>query len=256
MIGHKNPTFKQYLKLTKRQPRHVLQKAQEIYIKVQILRKAKGLSENPVNPIPVRDVQPRDVKGAVDLILKDLSALGPVYGVRAVGEAPLPTGKIPTDVYGNLVKISGSLNGLGIPPTLPSDVYRLAETVVSDLKLITNHKGLNSTPSFPTDARNKKPRDVYRAVHGVLRKLKTLTAHPLYQIPGGVVLLTKESARITPPYVMDALNNALAEIGAVKEKVGVRDATRFVPLEIGKTPSDVYNSVKNAEALVDVLISG
>ena len=131
------------IKLAPRKPRHVLQKAQEAYIKVQKLRVLNSLSENPVKPIPVRAVVPADVKESVQRISDDLEALHKIYGINNIPEAPLPQGKKPTDVYKHLVRVSTSLDHLGLPAVVPNDVYRVAETLVLDLQKIVQHKGLN-----------------------------------------------------------------------------------------------------------------
>lgn len=244
------------MNLAERKPRHVLQKAQEVFTKVQTLRGLKGLTVNPVESIPVQDATPADVKAAVDNVLKNLKDLDSVYGIDPVAEAALPTDKTPTDAYMNLARISVAIDGLGIPATVPNDVHRIAETIVGDLLLIVKKKGLNENPTFESGASGKVPADVYAEAHALLAKIKTLTDKADYTVPGGVTLLNKETVTITPAYVMDALGNVLAEVGAIKNKVGVTEPTKIADLQSGKTPSDAFDSIKHAEALVDVLLAG
>ena len=89
----------------------------------------------------------------------------------------------------------------------------------------------------------------------MLAKLKSLTTHDAYAIKGGVVLLSKPDGSITPAHVMDALNNVLAEVGAIKEKIGVSEPTKYAALKSGQTPSNVYDSIEYAISLVNILIN-
>ena len=120
--------------LTRRRPRHVLQKAREVLLKVQLLRKINGLPESDLPPMPLREVRPADVKKMVDLIKQDIVALRPVFGVtKSPISVPRPSGKRPTDVYPDLARASARLDGLGIPRIVPNDVYRVALTIIGDL---------------------------------------------------------------------------------------------------------------------------
>lgn len=238
--------------LSPRKPRHVLQKAQEAYIKVQKLRRLNGLSENPVKSIPVRAVVPADVRESVQRIADDLVELREIYGVEAPAQVELPQGKKPTDVYRHLVRVSTSLDHLGLPAVVPNDVYRVAQTIVLDLEKIMQHQG--NTDSIPLiKVSGKKPPQVYDETYVLLQKLADLTKKDGYQIPGGVVLPPKPTGKIKPLHVMNGLGDAMAEIGAIKYKIGMNTPTKFAPPPGGKTPSDVFAVVKRAQAMVDAL---
>lgn len=245
---------KSRLKLTPRRPRHVFQKAREVYLKVQRLKEAKGESAVSLKPFPVRAVKPHDVKELVDNSLSDLQKLRGKFGSKKPEAVAMPKGKTPTDVYMNLSHAGAYIDSLGIPKTVPNDVYQLAQTIIGDLKTIRAKKGITSEINEPPAASGKKPSDVYLESLALLEKLKKLTDNPDYAIPGGVVLLKKVSGRITPGIVLDALNNSLAEVGAIKQVSGVSDPTVIAPKQSGKTPSDVYMAVKKAQAIVDTLI--
>ncbi len=242
------------LKLTPRRPRHVFQKAREVYLKVQKLKEAKGDRASPLEPFPVRSVKPQDVKQLVDKSLADLKSLRRKFGTQAPQEFAFTSGKTPTDVYMNLANAGDSIDALGIAKTVPNDVYQLVYTIIGDLKTIRDKKGITSEINQPPAATGKKPKDVYLESLSLLEKLKKLTEKKDYTIPGGVVLLNQISGRITPGIVLDALNNSLAEIGAIKQVTGVTAPTVIAPKSSGKTPSDVFMAVKKAHAIVDTLL--
>lgn len=241
--------------LTPRRPRHVMQKAREVLLKVQLLRRINGLDENELPPLPLREVRPADVKVVIDLIRRDLAALRSIFGVTEVPfTVPILTGKTPTDVYGDLVRAGEMLDGLGIPKIVPNDVYRVALTIIGDLEKVRAARGLTEPVPLQRGSRDKRPSDVYAKAAELLRTLRTLTSeNPGFQIPGGIVLLNQRSGRIEPAHVMDLLNNILAEISAIKVKVGARSLTEFAPPQAGKTPSHVYDPVATALLLAETL---
>ena len=93
----------------------------------------------------------------------------------------------------------------------------------------------------------------FEEAYKLLGKVKTLTEKDGYGIPGGVVMPNKVVGCITPAEVIDILNNILAKVGAIKVAVGVTAVTEFGEAQSGKMPSDVYDALVKAEALVDSL---
>ncbi len=241
--------------LTPRRPRHVMQKAREVLLKVQLLRRINGLAQNDLPPMPLHEVRPADVKAVVDLIRRDLAALRSIFGVtKAPFSAPNPTGKTPTDVYSDLVRAGEQLDGLGIPRIVPNDVYRVALTIVDDLEKVRIARGVTEAVPTLLGSKDKQPSDVYAKAFEILRALGALTSeNPDIEIPGGIVLLNRRSGRIEPAHVMDLLNNILAEISAIKVTVGARSLTEFAPPQAGRTPSHVYDPVSTALVLVETL---
>lgn len=239
--------------LTERRPRHVLQKAREVYGDVQKLRKIKGLGENSLPAFPVREVTPADVSVLADKILVEVREVREKTGAAAPVPAALPSGKTPTDVYGNLVQAKASIGELGVPVIMPNDVYQVALTIISDTEKVRAAKGVTTAVAEPPGSKGKEPKDVYEVAYKLLGKVKALTDKNGYGIPGGVVMPNKVSGRITPTEVIDVLNNILAEVGAVKVAVGSSAATEFPGPQSDKTPSDVYDAMVKAGALVDTL---
>lgn len=249
------PTEPAATELASRRPRHVLQKARKVLLQVQLLRKINGLTENALPIEPTREIRPADVKEMVDRIAEDVGDLRPIFGVNRMAEpASEPTGRSPTDVYGRLIQTSALVTALGTPEIVPNDVYRVALTILSDLELIRAHRGITDTVELRTGSVEKKPEDVYRTAWQLLAELETLTLrNPEFAIPGGVVLPNPQSVRVVPEDVMDLLNSVLAEISAIKVKLGLQAPTEFAPAQAGKTPSFVYDAVNTALLAVRTL---
>ncbi len=235
-----------------RKPRHVLQKAREVLLKVQLFRKLNGLSKKSVPAIPTREIRPSDVKKMMDRILVDLREAGKKLNVTSKATpAALSSGKTPTDVYNNIALAGAMVDGLGVPSIVPNDVYRLTETLVSDIRLVVKKIGGNGLLESLKGSRRKKPKHVYQEVYGLLSDLKAMCAkESKYCVPGGVVLPKKRSGRIKPGHVLDIVNNALAEVGSLKTKLGVNVTSKLSPVASGKTPTDVYDSARTGRALI------
>jgi len=238
-------------KMTQRRPRHVFQKAREVLLNVQNLRKLNGLSFNPVPPFPTTEITPGNVRKIMDQILADLKGLRPVLGVKKTATAaPLPSGKNPTDVYINIDNAGQSISSLGIPAIVPNDVYRMVATLVNEMRLVVKAAGGDATIAMKDGSKRKKPKHVYSEVYGLLEDLKAACAKKSsYCLPGKLVLPTKPTGRIKPAEVLDVVNNALADVGALKVVLGVKTPTQLVDPVSGKTPSNVYDGVLTARAL-------
>ena len=238
--------------LQPRRPRHVLQKAREVLLQVQQLRKLNGLAEKPVPSFPVTEITPGDVKNMVDRVLVDVKGLRGKFSVKkAAAAAPKPSGKTPTNVYAHLTLVGLQVQGLGIPKTVPNSVYRMGITIISDLQLIRKALGHTDTVPMQTGAKRKKPKAVFKRGMEVMAALKELSGkNAKLAVPGGVVMPNVRSGRIKPAHVLDQFNNILAEVGAMKVKLGVKTPTQLAPPASGKTPSDVFDTMSTALALI------
>lgn len=241
--------------LTPRKPRHVLQKAREVFQKLQALRYINGLTPNSIDPVPARAITPGDVKVLVDKILSDVKELQSVYGINASPkEAPLPSGKNPTDVYANLIRVSQSLDGLGIPAVVPNDVYQVAQTVVNQLAMIySNAKGKDITVRKML-VQGKSPKDVYDQAFALVGTLKKLSDDGRLSVAGGVVLPTRKDNSISPSHVLDLMNVVLAEVNAMKISAGILEPTELAIMSSGKTPSDVFQLVQQSQRIVEGML--
>jgi hypothetical protein len=112
---------------TQRRPRHVIQKARSVMEKIQMPRFINGLEVARFDPLPVREVEPGDVKALADDMLLSLRELKPVFGVTATPEpAARVLGTTPTEVYAKLVRADDMIDALGLPAVVPNDVWRVA----------------------------------------------------------------------------------------------------------------------------------
>ncbi|WP_282609888.1 hypothetical protein [Pelagibius sp. Alg239-R121] len=240
--------------LTPRKPRHVIQKAREVFLKVQLLRRINGLPVTELQPFPVRAIKPADVKGMVEVVLTDLRGLREPFAVSADAEpAALPEGKTPTDVYGNLTKTSAWIDGLGMPKTVPNDVYRVALTIVSDLQKVRIARGMTDDIAVESVSSGKKPNQVYKLGVQLLERIGELAKNERFAISGGVVMPNLREGKITPAHVIDILNNVQAEVVAMKLAVGASDPSDIIAAPAGKTPSDVYDALETALQMVETL---
>lgn len=240
--------------LTPRRPRHVMRKAEEVMQKVQTLRWINNLKANSVPPLPVRAITPGDVLKLSKIILADVRELGAKFGiVNSPKPAPSPGKKSPTDVYALLVEVSEQLDGLGIPGTLPNDVQRTAVTIISEIETIRARIGLTETIAVKSGSKGMKPADAYGKGWELLMVLNNTAATEKYEIPGGVVMPNRRTSGISPAAVLDLLNNALAEVAAIKVKVGVTTATKLAPVQSGKTPSNIFDAVDTAIVMIESL---
>ena len=185
--------------LAERQPRHAIQKAREVWLKVQALRETNGLPTRPVPAFPAHEVTAAGVKRFVAQIHADVVDLRPSFGVTGSAAAPRATGKNATDVYTHLSHVSAQLDTLGIPKISGNEVYQVVLTLVHDLEQLAQARGVPVPAEMATGAEGKKPKDVYAQVFAVADQVKALAAaRPEYNVPSGIVALNRRSGRITP----------------------------------------------------------
>lgn len=242
---------------TERSPRHALQKAREVLLKVQTLRALYGLPEQPVPEIPVRNPGPAEVKSILDKVIGGLQELRPLMGnPPPPATPPLVEGKTPTDNVAGLRRAELQLDGLGLPPTAPNEVMRIALSIVSDLEKVRAARGIGGMVPAVTVVPGKKPVDTYNQAYELLVDLKQITeGDSTLAIPKGVVLPNKRSGDVSAAHVLDMLGSVLAEVSAIKVKVGATQPTQLAAVQAGKTPSDVFATLAYAQALVATLKS-
>ncbi|MEL7091468.1 MAG: hypothetical protein AAFN94_07015 [Pseudomonadota bacterium] len=235
-------------------PRHVLQYAERVMEKVQLLRYMNGLSTFATNAAPVRDVTPADVHGMVTKIEAQTAELATAYGVDVVTQASLPSGKTPADVYGNLTRLSKSLDALGVPATVPNDVYRVARTLQNALDELARRNGSNVETPVVFTARPMTPADVYSVGLQVIDDLSQIAGDGRrFSVPGGVNSPGQKSGPIRPADVNKLLLRVLADVDAMKYSAGLRTASVKPPLEGGKTPTDVWRVLTETRAIIAAL---
>jgi hypothetical protein len=242
--------------IRQRRPRHVLQKAREVFEKTQLLRRINGLPTNAVPTLEVREVRPADVMKMVRRVQNEVEELEPVFGLAADAKTADGDGaekKTPTDVYRHLSRASKRLDGLGIPAMVPNDVYRVAKGLYGDIAAICSQIDIN-TVSIATVNRQLAPKDVYNAGYKALARLRDHTrSADAMSVPGGITLPNKPTGKITPSHVLSLLNTMLADVGAIKAKLGVTSPTNFPAGIAGKTPREVFAVVDANRKMVEAL---
>ncbi len=239
------------IELSNRRPRHVFQKARAVFEILQTVRKLNGLQARSLPAIPGRDLTPVDVKQLVDSVLSDTNELAGKLALPAAAAQDLSDKKSPTDVYRALLRSLQLAQAMDVPPPLPNDVYRVADTIVSVTQELARHRGLENVPDNSPAVAGKKPGDVYKRGADLLTALRDLNGDDrLVQLPAGVVEPTMRTGRITPAHVNDLLGMVLADLVVAKVQLGIEAETEFRPPVGGMTPSDVFERLETAHTIL------
>ena len=237
--------------LDDRRPRHVFQKARSVYERLQTIRYLNGLKRSAMPVIPGRDIKPSDVKVVVESILKDSNELAALYGLSENRAETIAGKKTPVDVYRSLMRMAQLINRLDLPPALPNDVYRVAETIVQVSRTLATHKGLDGLPDTAAISGSKTPADVYTRGKDILTVLRQAQEQgALAEIPSGVVTASAVTGKVTPGNVLDLLGLVLADLTAELVNEGVTRDIRFSDPVGGKTPTDVFERLSLAHAIL------
>jgi hypothetical protein len=244
----------QVIKPENRRPRHVLQLARTVLRKANQLAFINGGVTVSEPAMPNREVLPEDVLAVVQTTMRQVRSLKPVFGVQATAQASSPSGtKSPNDVYAALYELSQMIDRLGIPVVVPNDVHQIAATIKSELALIAKAYDAPVPQSFSPSAA-KTPKDVYARAFELFDAFGRLTAaHPELTPPGGLTIPYRQDGAIKPAHVAYALNDLLAEVGAMKIAGGDATPVRPVTMKGGMTPAHVYDRLSEALAVVEAL---
>ncbi len=237
-----------------RKPRHVLQLSRTVLDKANTLAVINGSATFAVPPLPSREVKPADVLQSVRATDRVIAGLLPIFGVEAVADTATVDGKkTPNDVYAALNHLSKMIDGLGIPATVPNDVYRIAETITSELTDMAVRSGL-SMPALPKASTGKKPNQVYDRAFDVADALQDfLQERPEFTPVGGLTEPQRHEGPIKPEHVRFVLNDLLAEIASIQVAAGHQKKIVLASAASGRTPSDVYDQLTKALALIEVM---
>ena len=214
-----------------------------------------GLPATSQDPFPAREITPADVKETVDQIHLQISEILPAYGLEFGNEEyPLPEDKTPVDVYTNLLHVSAELDTLGIPATVPNDVYQLAQTLlhdVSDLAVQFDVASADSIAASVPVQSGKVPSDAYQIAVALLQDLARLAeSDDAFAIKGGVHAPTEKPKRVTPREVILVLGRARADVNSMRVANGSVTESQTAPYSGGQTPSDVVRSIMQARAII------
>ena len=242
------------LNIAPRQPRHLWHKAHTILLEIDHLKEYKNLPATGLSPFLDHVPNVQDINHLLHNVLKEAKALRKAYNITDTPKPAPKTGSIlPIDVYENLDLISRMISALERSENIviePTHVYQLAKTIVAEVKKIS---GVIAMPDRAVSS-GKRPRDVYNQAHILLRKVKQLSDNHGYGIEGGVVLLEKDGGHIVPADVFNILTNILAEVEAIRHATGDNSILSIEPAQKKKTPSNVYDKVSEAIAIVETLL--
>jgi len=246
----------QSIEPTDRKPRHVLQLSRTVLDKANGLAVINGSTTVPVPPIPNREVKPDDVMESIKATSRVMAGLLPIFHVEAIVDTAAPAGKkSPNDVYAALYQLSAMIDGLGIPATVPNDVYRIADTIALELEDIVKQSG-STLPVLTGSSAGKTPKDVYdRAFELTDAVQRLLKKRPNLRPAGGFTTPQQHAGAIKPEHVRYVLNDLLAEIASMQVAGGNQKKIELASIASGRTPSDVYDRLTNAIALVEVMIA-
>ena len=246
----------QSIQPTDRKPRHVLQLSRTVLDKANGLAMINGGMVVPVPPIPNREVKPDDVLTSIEATDSVITSLLPIFHVEATANRAAPADKkTPNDVYAALYRLSALIDGLGIPATVPNDVYRIAETIISELVDIVEQSGMPMPARAPAST-EKSPKDVYNRAFELTDSLQQLLEKRPDLVPdGGFTMPQQHKGKIKPEHVRYVLNDLLAEVASIHVAMGSQEKIVLASIASGRTPSDVYDQLTNAIALVEVMIA-
>lgn len=242
------------LELPPRLPRHVIQQGLNVRSVIQVLKRVNGIEKSVIAPPTVKEVTPQDVLSVVDHILADLVDFDKTFGLAPYKkQAKLIEGKTPTDVYANLLRAEAMIIQLGIPGTIPNEVFNSAVAVSNEIELIRQAKGKTAPLDSLTPSMAKKPSDAYSLAYYALKSLQSLTKKKEYTIPKGVIMPKKIRKNITPGDVQQMLIYCLAELSSLKVTVGITTPLVLPPPTSGQTPSTVFDELSIVNAKIQSL---
>jgi len=137
---HYNVIMREDLVRTKLQPRDSWQKAYEILVKINMLRKSNNLPRiEPVGMEPVEKLNPDMVYGMTQRVLTEIRIFEVRKGIKIPNfKLKSFTNKTPLDVYNTLGHISMAFDELNRSSLSPSYVYAETIRIYGDLTMILN----------------------------------------------------------------------------------------------------------------------
>lgn len=226
-------------------PRHVMFRAVMLKNRIDVLRELHGLERRSDLRIGTEQITPRQVAMATQELTYGLQELAPIYGFPVQHEPEdLTSGKTPTDVYNRLSRIILILDQLYLPQTSPNDVYQLADTLHTEISLLTQSLprttlAINSD-SDTNNAATPTPRDVYASVITTAKAVDALAKEfPDIAPTGGVIIPNTAGNTVSPTDVARILALLLADVNEMRLNAGRSNALVFAPPPTGKVPADV-----------------
>jgi hypothetical protein len=243
------------LEIPERLPRHAFVQALNVESKIQVLKRVNGIKTNEISPLPVKEIVPADVLQISKALLAELMEFDKPFGLPPFKQqAKMVEGKTPTDVYANLLRAETMITQLGIPESVPNEVFNIAVAITKEIELLRIQKEKTTPIQAPSASIGKSPADTYTVAFYALKGLADLTKKKEYTIPKGVIMPDKIRKDITPRDVQQILLYCLAELSSMKVAAGIKDMLVLPTPTSGQTPSTVFDQLGIVNTQIQSLV--
>ncbi len=230
---------------------HEYQKGLEVLTKINRYRQIKQLGPVAVPPYPSREITASEVYELLQRLINEIKVLLPnppdevELRARAL-QIPEPRTFTHKSSYQLLWQISKAFDPLlSVRGFTPSDVYGQTLVVLDTIRFLRQTQNLNQMPPKPKRPNNKHPNHALAEALTLQRKINQ-AEHNLWMETTEVPEVPKRI--ITPTEVYDQMQTLIAELQRIKYRLGVeRDLLTPPPIK-GKTPSDVVQNLRWAQA--------
>lgn len=251
MIQQELELIKKYFKITKKAqyekvktsqlaPRHTWQKAYEILVKINILRRTNGMSViEPVNLEPRIKLKPILVYEMTQRILTEIKIFKYRHDIaEQIKKVPNFHNKTPIDVFNKLREVSIDMDIINGLEFTPSYVFGEAMRIYEDISMILKQLKIEDKSVPPLKPSDAQPKDAFEQGMRVLKKIIDLESSIGVETLDMNAFIRQD---VEPGHVYELTQIILAELQVVKASVGIRN--KITPAAIyysQKRPSDVY----------------
>ena len=222
-------------------PIHAYAKILEVKEKTARVQRRLGMIPVSVEPIPGRALAQDDVYRGVRTVIEELRRIKRQMVVRhEIRPAPFVGGKVPAQVYENLVHASLLLDGLVGRSTTANDVFLRVMRVHDEMKLIADELEISLLVDPPAVEGAKEPmavaQQIVRAANKVVR-LQSQLGMTTSSVPNYTLGL------VTSADVLEATNFLLAEFARIKAHLRVEPPESEHRVVQNKTTTDVFAQI-------------
>lgn len=222
-------------------PIHAYAKILEVKEKTARVQRRLGMIPVSVEPIPGRALAQDDVYRGVRTVIEELRRIKRQMVVRReIQPAPFVGGKVPAQVYENLVHASLLLDGLVGRSTTANDVFLRVMRVHDEMKLIADELEISLLVDPPAVEGAKEPmavaQQIVRAANKVVR-LQSQLGMTTSSVPNYTLGL------VTSADVLEATNFLLAEFARIKAHLRVEPPDNEHRVVQNKTTTDVFAQI-------------
>jgi len=234
----KKPKY-EIMSKTQLKPRHTWQKAYEILVKINILRRSNGLAVlEPVNMEPRLKRDPVLVYEMTQRILQEIKIFKYRMDINEVSSVPkVYANKTPMDVFNKLRAVSVDMDILNGQEFTPSYVFGESMRIYEDINIILKQLNIKDQSVPPIKILDAKPKDTYEVCLKLLKKITMLEASIGMEGIDVSILLRNQ---VTPGNVYELSQIVIAELQVIKASLGIRySITPAARYYTQKSPSDV-----------------